>query len=112
MRLKGQRLTRVRLRYEGSVVRIYEMERGGEWVGYWTSRDAGLGATAWRGVRWLVLRRTPRRFYPMVPEVPAPQTGTSPPQAPGDPLGSVREPRRPIRPTLSGAAELPLPDGD
>jgi hypothetical protein len=112
MRPRGQRLTRLRLRYEGSVVRVDEMEHGGQWVGYWTSRDVGLSGTAWRGTRRLVFRRLPRRFYPMVPEVAAPNTGMSPPQAPGDARGGVREPRRPILRTLSVAAELPLANGD
>src|SRR4249920_49854 len=112
MRLGGQTLTRFRLRYEGSVLHIYEMERDGQWVGYWTSQDVRLGGTAWRGLRWLVLRRPPRHFHPMVPEDLVPHRGLAPPEAPGDARGGVREPRRPIRPTLSGAAEVPLPDGD
>ena len=119
MRVRNQRLTRFRVSYEGAVLRVYEMESGGRWFGYWTSQDVGVGGTLWRAVGWLLFRRPPRTYHPVVADTLAsfslPPSSSPPRHRPPRPRqggGGVREPRRPIRPTSSGAAAPPPADDE
>lgn len=73
-------------------------------VGYWVDHEASWATSVWRLGNWVFRARKPDVHTP-----PVPWGGLGGPDTGIDPSGD-REPRRPIFPNRSGAAELDLPD--
>jgi hypothetical protein len=124
----ARRTVRLRVRADGPVINLYRMERAAseetEFVGYWTSDGANHLVDPWRQFVWVALGRRPRSYCAVRSEFAArpgrppahgaegrgggrPQGPTLPDDGPG-----TREPRRPIPPSLTGAAALPLPEDE
>ena len=100
----------LRIRAGGPPFVVYRMERAGrpepEHIGYWTSIRAGRAVDLCRRIGWVVLGVRPGTYHAVSPE---PLVRRSAPPPPGAPGSGVREPLRPVRPSLSGAAALPFP---
>jgi hypothetical protein len=106
-----RRTVKLRVQVDGPVLNLYRLERivseETEFLGYWTSDGVSHLADPLRQFAWVVLARLPRSYYPVRSEIP------SLPQPPRPDNGSaVREPRRPMPPSLTGAAALPLPSDE
>jgi hypothetical protein len=111
MRSWPRRTVKLRVRADGPVINLYRMEQVASeqtvFVGYWTSDGASHLADPWRQFVWVVLGRLPRSHYPVRSEIPMPPEPPRPDNRPG-----VREPRRPLPPSLTGAAALPLSEDE
>lgn len=110
MRSRRRRTVRLRVRAHGPVMSLHRVERAEAgsyaFLGYWTSAGAGRLADPCRRVAWVTLARVPRSFCPVRSQFAVP------PSAPPEDASGAREPRRPLPPSLAGAAALPLPEGE
>jgi len=111
MRVGPQVLTRIHLRREeGGVLHVHLMEDTTtgrpDLIGYWVSSGASRALDPARSAAWLLLGRASADHHRVRREH---LTRATPQQPPGASAAGVREPRRPLPPSLSAAAEAKPP---